>query len=222
MTAAEPGTAHQGVGWRIVATPFPNAAIVSDPERERRIINWVWATVPLQYYTLTRYAGALKSNEWLGIIVSVSSCMLLILLVSFVLSRIVPMQVRVAVEPKLEREVKLRAWSVALITHWAAAVTLIAISFFLGDMLVGKSEDLVQQLFCRFVVACHNHPELLSGATISIFLIYSVLAMALVFSVLRFGRSTTPTATVPAPYALAVIAISTMLLDLLHSAAKWH
>lgn len=219
MMTADPGTAHQSVGWRIVATPFPNAAIVSNPERERRIINWVWATVPLQYYTLTRYAGALKSNEWLAIIVSVSSCMLLILLVSFILSRIVPMQV--AVEPQLKREVKLRAWSVALITHWAAAVTLIAISFFLGDVIVGKNEDLVQQLFCRLAV-CHNHPELLSGATISIFLIYSVLAMALVLGVLRLGRNTTPPASVPAPYALAVIAISTVLLDFLHSATKWN
>ena len=75
--------------------------------------------MPLQYDTLTRYAGALRSEEWLAIVFSVASCMLLILAVSFILSRIVAMETKA--DPKLAREVKLRAWSVALITHWAAA-----------------------------------------------------------------------------------------------------
>jgi hypothetical protein len=70
--------------------------------------------------------------------------------------------------------------------------------------------------------ACHNHPELLSLATIAIFFIYSVLAMFLVSGVLKSARGARPPATVLAPYTLAVIASNTALLDVvLHSATKW-
>lgn len=195
---------------------FPNVAIVSNPALERWIINWVWATVPLQYYVLTRFSGGLRDNEWLAIVVSVASCMLLILATSFLLALVFPMKA-----DDDAREVRLRAWSVALITHWTAAVTLLAASFLVASLFGIENQDLVWRALCPRFVACPWHPALLQPSTILIFFVYAVAAMLLVFVVLKQAGGARTGASFPAPFTFAVIAISTLLLAFLYSATTW-
>ncbi|WP_315724801.1 MULTISPECIES: hypothetical protein [unclassified Bradyrhizobium] len=198
-----------------VAVRFPNAAIVSNPKLERWIINWVWVTVPLQYFILTRFPGGMRSNQWLAIVVSVTACMLLVLLVSYVMALIFPM--------KMERnnwEIRLRTWSVALVTHWTATVTLLAASYLVAYAF-GLTDDLVQIAVCACKkLNCNDHPRLLLPSSFVIFFIYSFAAVFLVFAVLKLSRCAVTRTTFPAPHTIAVIVICAVLLNLLYGASK--
>lgn len=204
------------VTLRSIAARFPNRAIVSNPTLERWIINWVWVTVPLQYYLLTRPAGGMRGGQWLAIVVSVAACMLLILAVSAVLALILPMK------DSSDRELKLRAWSVALVTLWTATVTLLAASHFVA-WLFGQSQDLIHVLICaKAGLTCTDHPSLGALTSFLIYFVYAVMAMGLVLAVLKRTGGTPAETRFPAPYTLAVILICTVLLNLLYSASKLH
>ena len=192
---------------------YPNAAIVSNPTLERWIINWVWATVPLQYCLLTSLSGGMREKQWLAVVVAVVSCMLLVLLVSLLLA-FLPMKM-----DDKNLELKLRAWSVSLVTQWTATVTLLAASDLTG-FVFGLEADPVQIAVCK-LMTCYDHPSLLAMSSFVIYLLYSLAAVLLVFAVLKLTRCDSARTNFPAPHTLAVVLTCTVLLNLLYSASKW-
>jgi hypothetical protein len=198
---------------------FPNSSIISNPVLERRVIFWVWLTVPLQYYVLTRIAGGQHGDEWAAIAISVLSCMLLILGISSSLARIFPMR---CVEKADDcYEVRLRAWSVALITTWTAAVTLIAGSYLIAPVVGIETGDLVHVALCKFSLNCPNHPEISAPSSYAIYFVYSFAAILLVFVIVRaHGGATESAITFPGPHTAAVLFIVTILLNVLYSVSK--
>jgi hypothetical protein len=145
--------------------------------------------------------------------------MLLILATSFVLALIFPM--KADDDKDRTREVRLRAWSVALITHWTASVTLLAVSFLAASLFGIENQDLVWWTLCPKFVSCPAHPSFLAPSTILIFFVYATAAILLVFCVLKIAGGARPGASFPAPSTLTVLLISTLLLDFLYSATSW-
>jgi len=211
-TPSVPPTSPSIVSLGSIARRYPNAAIVANPSLERWIINWVWATVPAQYYILTTLSGGMRGNQWLAVVVAVVSCMLLVLLVSFLLALL-------SVKMDTSFELRLRAWSVSLVTQWAATVTLLTASY-LSAAGFGSNLDLIQIAVCK-AMACPNHPSLLAGSSFVIYLLYSLAAVLLVFAVLKLTRCDSGKTDAPAPHTVVVVLICTVLLDLLYSASKW-
>jgi len=134
------------------------------------------------------------------------------LLVSFLLALL-------SVKMDTSFELRLRAWSVSLVTQWAATVTLLTASY-LSAAGFGSNLDLIQIAVCK-AMACPNHPSLLAGSSFVIYLLYSLAAVLLVFAVLKLTRCDSGKTDAPAPHTVVVVLICTVLLDLLYSASKW-
>jgi hypothetical protein len=124
MTTSDATQGENSLCARLVSVlaRFPNDRILGDPAFERRVMNLVWIVVPLQYYLFTRISGGMRGDEWFSIALTVLMCIFLVLGVSAV----------VALIPSIARHLpyaeRLRAWSLALITNWAVAVCLLALS----------------------------------------------------------------------------------------------
>jgi hypothetical protein len=192
---------------------FPNDQILGNPDLERRVMNLVWVVVPLQYYVFTRIAGGMEGDQWFSIALTVLMCFLFVLAVSAVIALI----------PSKESNysTRLRSWSIALITNWAAAVSLLALSYFVSEIFELRF-DLLQKFVCGPIFRCADYPKMLSIATYSIYLGYSLLSLAIVVCVVLFSTTKSNASPVgyPAPLTILVPLLTAGVLTILYSATK--
>jgi hypothetical protein len=219
MMNSETTSEEESVGARIISmlARFPNDRILSDPTLERRIMNLVWIVVPLQYYLFTRLSGGMRGDEWFSIALTVLMCIFLVLGVSAVVA-LIP-----SIAPRLNYVTRLRAWSLALITNWAVAVCLLALSYLIGSICGIGTNDLLHTLVCGpgLPFKCANYPDFSPG-TYGIYLGYSVLAVAIVFvAILIVPVKEGPMVTrLPSPLTFLVPLLTAAILTVLYSSTK--
>jgi hypothetical protein len=194
---------------------------------ERLIMIWVWLVVPLQYYVFTRIPGGMQWQEVFSMALAVSLSVLLVFLCSSILAIVPSRQIGAAYSDRV------RAWSLAIITNWSAAVSLLAISYLAGTYLKRPNQDLLQILLCypKTSIAlptpgsivpfpCENYPEF-AVDTYIIYLLYSSLALVLllatVVSATGCGSERFP---VPAPRTILVPFITAAILSVLYISTK--
>lgn len=200
---------------------YPNDRIFANIRLERMIMIWVWLVVPLQYFIFVQIPGGKRWNEFFDMALAVSLSMLLVFICSSIIAFVPSKQIAITYADRV------RAWSLAIITNWSAAVTLLAASYFWSWSLKIKNKDLVQFLLCPGgyrdlgYLPCENYPELFRIDTYLIYLIYSLLALALLLGmVVSITRSDEVTFPVPAPRTLLVPIITAALLTGLYSFTK--
>jgi hypothetical protein len=197
---------------------FPNDRILGEPKLERGMMTWVWIVVPLQYYVFTRMPGGLRANEWFSIALTVMVCILFVLLLSTLIA-VLPFG-----QTGMSYKSRVQAWSLALVTNWAAAVSLLALSYFLSARFKLAKHDLLHGLICEKyeVFQCANYPSFFSPETYSIYLCYSILAVLVVLVAVLIGTRGANHAyvSVPAPRTIFVPLLTAAILTVLYSSAK--
>lgn len=158
--------AAQGSVPRPAKLPFPGNELINNGRLQSAVAKAIWLVIPLEYYVLTRLDGGIDLGSFIPAATMSLVCVVAIIAIGTIAA---------IVRPRTTQYVaSVRGWTVALLTIWSVALSLLALSYFATSCVIGVHEDIVGTLVCSHW-GCTQYPNI-SWQTFLAYFCYAVFA----------------------------------------------
>jgi hypothetical protein len=206
MTDSEAISLRQ-TGW----LEFPLQSIIGRRGLEDVTSRFVWISIPLEYYLLTRFTGGIESLS-LPIVVVALLTIVVVIGISCAMALF-------QFHDELSYSTRVRVWAVTLMLQWVTCLVLLSCGYLIGAYF-GVNYD-VMYLWLRNIPAFGSYPFVADLRTFAIYACYSLLAAILLRSAGRYlGIRRFPSDLPRAPNLLLVIPLAASIMMVMHGITR--
>lgn len=160
---------------RSLSFHFPGNKLIDDERLQGLAAKAIWLVIPLEYYVLTRFDGGIDQNSFIPAAAMALICVLAMIATSAFVALIYPSTAYYVA--------RVRGWTIALLSIWSAALSLIALSYFVTSYFNNVHEDVVGTFIC-YHWGCSNYPSI-SWQTLVAYFLYAIVAACIATSSIR-------------------------------------